>query len=410
MTNTQRLQIQMSEKRERLNELLSRDGLSDEERAEETALAVEYKDLEQRFRIALEAEGEEAAVGVAEPETEPELRDIRARASVNDFIQEAITGRATTGASHEFRQALGLADGAFPLELLDDVQERSTTNVDASANQATWLDRMFSDTAAQRLGVTFRSVPAGVAALPITTAGAAPGQKGRAQAVTADSYTVAVTELKPTRASAVLQFSIEDAARLPGLEAALTRDLRNAMTERVDRTIFLGDTGANENAGDITGLSGASITEKTLKQADKTVGPKTVAAFASMLDGVHATTPADLNIVASAGAAQLWMSTNVTSGNSQTPYLLSRFMTDAGLSWSVRGGISTTTADKQFGAFVGRRRGIAGAAVAAVWSQARLTRDPYSESDSGEVRLVLHYLWNFGIIRAASFQRLKFVA
>ena len=54
-----------------------------------------------------------------------------------------------------------------------------------------------------------------------------------------------------------LLFNIEDAARIPGLESALTRDLRMALTEGIDRAIFLGDSTANPNAGDIVGLTTA---------------------------------------------------------------------------------------------------------------------------------------------------------
>ena len=60
--------------------------------------------------------------------------------------------------------------------------------------------------------------------------------------------------------------------------------------------------------------------------------------------------------------------------------------------------------------FVGLARGIEGAAVAAVYDAGQLIRDPYSDSDTGEVRLTLNYLWDFQVARTGNFKRLKFVA
>ena len=50
----------------------------------------------------------------------------------------------------------------------------------------------------------------------------------RDQAAGDTAWEVEVTELKPKRNAATLKFSIEDTARIPGLESALTRDLRMA--------------------------------------------------------------------------------------------------------------------------------------------------------------------------------------
>ena len=67
------------------------------------------------------------------------------------------------------------------------------------ANQGSWLDRVFHDSAAMRVGISFRTVAPGVAAYPITTAGGAGVQRARTQAVAESTYTISVTELKPTR-------------------------------------------------------------------------------------------------------------------------------------------------------------------------------------------------------------------
>ena len=146
------------------------------------------------------------------------------------------------------------------------------------------------------------SVPAGVASFPVTTAGASAAQRQRSTDAAADAvWTIGVTEMKPKRNAVRLLFSIEDAARIPGLESALVRDLRMALMERVDRAIFLGDAGATGTDADIVGLRTAGITETTITQANKVLGPGTLGAFTGQVDGIHAMGLGDLRVVTSVG-------------------------------------------------------------------------------------------------------------
>ena len=322
--------------------------------------------------------------------------------------------RSADGAEAEFNAAVGIGGNRFPLELLapaerraERTEDRATTDADTTMMPRTWLDRLFAQTAAMRLGISMESVPAGSASFPVTTAGATAAQRGKEQAAADTAWTIGTADLAPKRNAVRLLFTIEDAARIPGLESALTRDLRMALTEGVDRAIFLGDSTANPNAGDIVGLNTASITETTITQANKILGPGTLTAFTGMVDGIHANTIGDLNVVAAVGAYRLWETTVINSTSTVTT--LAKFLRDAGLSWSARGQIQDATGNDNFGAFVGRRMGIDGAGVAAVWEAGELIRDPYSGAAKGEVALTLCYLWDFGLPRAANFQRIKFV-
>ena len=196
------------------------------------------------------------------------------------YVQAAIEMRSVDGAEGELNAAVGIGSNRFPLELLAlptkraaaEQEDRATTAVDTQTMPRTWLDRLFAETAAMRLGISMESVPVGAASFPVTTAGASAAQRGKDQAAGDTAWTVGVVEMKPKRNAATLKFSIEDTARIPGLESALTRDLRMALTEGVDRAIFIGDDGATPNAGDIVGLQTAGITETTLTQANNTNG------------------------------------------------------------------------------------------------------------------------------------------
>ena len=88
---------------------------------------------------------------------------------------------------------------------------------------------------------------------------------------------------------------------------------------------------------------------------------------------------------------------------------VAEYLRRAGFSWMVRGDIESATTNDKFGAFVGRRRGIEGAGVSAVWDSASLIRDPYTNAKKGEVLLTMSHLWAFGVPRPSSFARIKFV-
>ena len=392
---------------------LTGDDFTEELETENAALLAELKSLGVRKRTALSvesaaAEAAEAASG--ESSEGREYRELRSKVGLNRYIEAATEKRAVSGAEAEFNQMFGVGLHRFPLEILAPVETRAKTGVDTAVGVNRWLDRLFSVSAAARVGVTFESVPPGTKSYPVVTAGATGKQRGRTEDAAIAAWTVSVSELKPTRNSVHAVFSREDDLRNPGLQIALTRDLRMAVSDAVDLAVFEGDTGANEDTADITGLdTAADVVEQTITQALKVKGANVLSTFAAMIDGKHATSGSDLRVVLSVGAQRLWMSTLANSGNAADT-TISEFLTRAGIGFSARGGINTATTAGTFGAFVGRSRGIEGAGVAAYWSDGMLIVDPYSSARSSEIRLSLHTFWAFGLPRPSNFARLKFVA
>ena len=419
MTDAQKrlreLVARQSQERQRMAELAAVDALTDETRAELDTLETGTPDLERQIRAARmtvegEGEGETRETG-DDPDAETrELRELRGKIKLSGYVAAAVEQRAADGAEAEFNSARGIAGNRFPLELLaPSIEVRATTDADTMAAPRRWLDRLFAGTAAERIGITMESVPSGVASFPVTNAGANAAQRQRSTDAAADAaWTIGVTEMKPKRNAVRLLFSIEDAARIPGLESALNRDLRQALVEGVDRAIFLGDAGASGNDADITGLRTAGIDETTLTQTNKLKGPETLAAFTGLVDGVHAMGLGDLRVVTSVGAWRIWENTIINSAADNMT--LAAFLRGAGMTWMSRGEIDTNTQNGDFGAFVGLGRGIEGAGVAAVWEAGELIRDPYSGAAKGEVALTISYLWDFALPRTDNFKRLKFVS
>ena len=409
MTPRQKIELRQSELRKAINDMLA---VEPEKRGEtfeaDMAKTVgELRSLETELQAAIVAEPPVQETRNDDTPEGREMRELRERVDFGDYVQAALSLRSVDGAARELNAALGIAENKFPLELLA-LEKRAKRDGDAEGNQASWLDRVMDGTAADRLGITMTPVAPGVAAFPVLTAGGSPAQRGREEAVAESTYTVAVTEIKPSRAAIHGLYSVEDDARLPGLADAIMRDMQSAMAEGIDRKVFLGDSGANENVADIVGLTTAGIAETTLTQSNKVKADETLKAFVAYLDGAHAQSIGHVRVVVSEGTAQLWYGTIHNSAvDNQT---IAQFLMDSGLSWGVRGGIDTNTAAGDFGAFVGLARGIEGAARVAVWNAGELIRDPYSGASKGEVQLTLNYLWGFAIPRTANYKRLKFTA
>lgn len=410
MLPSQTLHVRLEALRQQLAPLANLDEPTDEQRAETNRLLSEIDSVQTQFRAARAIEEAEAEARAEASGEGAERRELRDRVGFGDYLTAAVEFRAADGAAREFADSLGVRPGRFPLETLAPAPElRTTTDADAGPRRpAPWLDRVFADTAAMALGITMPSVDAGEQSYPVTTAGAAAAQRGRGESIADSAWTISTTELKPTRNGVRATYSREDDLRSPGLAAALQRELRMSLAEGIDRAIFLGDSGANENSADITGLTTAAINEVTLTQAAKVMPSSTLTAFTGLIDGKYARGLGDLRMVAAVGAAKLWEGSIANeAAENQT---LAGFLRTAGLSWTVRGEIEAATTADKFGAFIGLGRGIEGAAVAPVWSEGELIVDPYTGADSGEVSLTLSYYWNFGLPRPDNFRRLKFVA
>ena len=425
MTPLAKLQLEQSQVRSQLNAALA---LSEAERAADwqtdmDKLTTRAQSLETEMRAVIvlgDGDGDDDTTTTTTEQTTTESKEDLERRELTEKIEfsnyiSAAMGRTgvTGGAEAEYNAEYGLASDFFPLELLtrdmpEPLETRAAIDGDARASQGTWLDRLFSESAAARLGVTMPEVAPGIANYPVMTAGGDPVQRNRAEAAMAQTYTVAVTELKPTRKAVHAIYSIEDNARLPGLASGIARDMRLAMVEKVDRDIFVGDSGASGTSADIAGMTTATITEVTLTQANKLKGAKWMELFAAMIDGKYAVDTSDLRIVMSVGANTLLMSTIDTAAVSLDTS--AQFLRNSGVTWTARGDIDTNTANGDFGAFVGRARGQAGSAVAPMWAGGQLIRDPYTSAKNGEVQLTLNYLWNFGVVRGGNYRRVKFVS
>ena len=121
-----------------------------------------------------------------------ELRELRGKVEIRQYIVAASEKRAVDGAALELNQHFGIGAHRFPLEMLaPPVEERANTDTSMSTvTPRRWLDRLFDVSAASRVGVTYESVAPGVASYPIMKTGPTGEQRAKSQAAAVQAWTV----------------------------------------------------------------------------------------------------------------------------------------------------------------------------------------------------------------------------
>lgn len=353
-----------------------------------------------------------------------EIRALQVRSRVAAFVAEVANGSAIaeTEPEAELRAALlgGNIGGAMPLAMLDPARVRPraangqraavesradaftqlAADVDVGAMQGSIQGRVFARSAAAWLGVMFGAPDMGDAVYPVLKAGATAERAERGTMVDADAATFAAEAINPGALRARVGFSIEDAARLAGMEEALTMDLNGALQEQLDNQVLNGDgTGAN-----FSGL---------LQELDDPAAPGTattwqgyVAGLIAGADGRYAVDNSELRLLVNADTWGHAGALTVGDGAvSAVEYLrqISGGVRVSALMPAAVGANNVSQAIRSAYMHVG--------AVVAVWPSVRMTiRDEVTRAGEGRVMLTANMLAGMAVTREATFAQLAFRA
>ena len=259
MTNLQRHTIRASEIRTRLNEIggLDGDAVTEEVRAEETALQGEYRTVESQLRAAVAAEETETRESrPAEVDAEErERRELASRVGTAPFIAAAAQGLAVSGEARELSDAYG-AGGFMPLSLLGNVdraagvEARAVTpgvNEDGTDMTAPYI---FERTVCERLVPgCIRMVPTGAYhSVTLSTAPTA-GLLDKSADALNTAGVLALQTRRAVRVSGQAEFQIEDAAILGDIESTLNGALTMLIASQVDEAIITGQAASPDFNG-----------------------------------------------------------------------------------------------------------------------------------------------------------------
>ena len=339
-----------------------------------------------------------------------ELRALRGRVSIGNFLNEAATGNplSQSSAEVEFRNAVlpGVGMGFLPLRALVDPNEiehradapTAIGAVEVPAMVSNWLDRVFVNSDSMFLGGEFESVESGDTLFPVISNGVTGADGVAGVATDAEAATIAVKSLPPKQILVKYLFSRVDSVRLPHLEDALRRDLVGALGEAIDNRV-------------ISALLTA-LTNPTAVPSDVASWVYLITSMMSAVDGRYASNLRDLAAVV--GSATFQVASTAVGTNSlldvASEYLQSR---SRGFRVSVHipAPATITSVTNIQSAIISRMgRGIIGSLKIPIWEQVQLTRDPYGAegAPSGRVALTATALYNVAVVRAANFKQVYF--
>ena len=257
MTPVQKWTLKLTEARGKLGDALE---VAEPDPEEIQRLTREVRHADEALTAAKLLEPETPAPVITETrQFDSKLAELRASVDLDKHVKAALAGTiAQGGAEGEYNAELKIEAGWFPLDLLTrNLEERAARTGDGAASQATWLDYLFAGTAADRVGVSFRPVASGVHTIPTFSAAPSGTQQGRAEAVAEGTFTLAVSEMTPTRSAVYGIYSVEDESRLAGMSDAMVRAMSGGIASAVDLAIFKGDNGPTEASADIAGFQTA---------------------------------------------------------------------------------------------------------------------------------------------------------
>ena len=382
MTPTQKIQVRMSETREKVNDLASAE--SDEDISRRDQLVGELKAQESELRAAIKAEDD--------ADTTPESRewsDLNGRFDLGEMFTDVMEHRASSGAIHEVQSERGLAGNAIPTEMLM-VEHRAVTPApsDVGQSQSQIVGFVFPQSVASFLAIPSQIVPVGDATFPVLTsdpAAGTPAENG-AQSETTGAFSADV--LTPGRIQASFFWSREDQARMAGMGDALREALQGGIADKLDKEILVGTNGL------LTG----TILDNHARGSASDYAHYVASLLYARVDGRYAYDLSDIRVVMGSDTFGNAASKLPTNGEENA---LARIRNDSSgvrVSAHVPGEVS----NKQ-NAIV--RLGTRMDYVAPVWGQVTLIPDEVTKAANGQIVLTAVLLYAAKLLRVGGFYK-----
>ena len=395
----------MSEKRQKLNDLLGLETMTDEQRNELDGCTKRIQECETEYRAALVVEGNEQAEAKGEfgnngDGESAEVRALLNRVTINDYLTPAGAGVGITGAAAELNAALeveltGKGGGvAVPWDVLLIPEQRAFTDTgdnDGPEMQRPILQRLFGPGVMDTLGVRMDTVPVGRSEWPLFSTGVAPAQaKEGAAAAAAVEAGFVFANLKPKRMTGRYEYTHEIAASVPDLEQAIRRDLADAVKAKMSDLIINGVAPTTQNPQNVRGFLTALTVDDDNAIAD---AARYGRLHAQGVDGIHAENEkqvmsivGDETYVHSAG---VYIAGSGESGSE----LLSRRSGGCMASTYIPDEASNRQSAILHSAGPNGGGNMRGDSVAAMWPTLEVVRDIYSKASQGVV-LTWITLWD----------------
>lgn len=396
MLESVKIARRQSEIRQQLAALVGKASPTEDETRSMETLDAEYRANETRYRAALIAEDTERREAGADLET----RSGREWAGlVNSFEMRQVAlaldeGRALAGQTaevvNELRNAGGYRGIPVPWAALE---QRAGETVAAGTPNPTQtmpiIDRLFPASVAARMGAQMIAIEAGLTEWPVVTSGVTAGWAASETGNVSGPTVYATTDkaLAPNNTLGIQMRLTRKALKQSGLalEDAVRRDMNGAVAAALDQAIFLGTGAAGQPLGLIPGAATYGITSTAVGAAASWAAFRT--AVAAFLAANAAASPDAVNLLI---RPEVWskMDATLLAGTAVSEWdRLIRNIPAANIAMSANAlaaptgsplactALLTTAADGVAPAYVG------------LWGAIDLIRDPFSDAQSGGLRL-----------------------
>ena len=378
MTPAQKIQIRLSECRQRLNELLAID-LAERNSAQDLELEtltaeVSRREPELRAALAAEPDPQEVVTKTGDPESR-ERAEIRSRTGVADFLSAAAGGREVSGAAKEYAASVGCAPlNRLPLAIFGNGQPESRAitpgpAIDGPVEPA--VPFIFQRSAAASIGIQFPTHGAGAVQIPRVTTAPTSDALAKDAAAPSTAAVIVLDSRTPKRISGQFEIRVEDMAVYPALEQVLMESIRGSLANELDNEVFNGVA---------AGLNGLFLQASDVSKASTLETYSSgIQRFAALVDGSMAYSLADLRCVVGSTTYAKYMGL-ISDGMPLADYLESKLG-----SFRVSNRMPALL-DKGQRGIVTLNGGPSPIRIY-VYSSLEVTRDPYSSAGTGKITI-----------------------
>jgi len=394
MLDSLKITRRQSEIRQQLAGIVGKESPSEDETRSMETLDAEYRTNETRFRAALVAEDTERREAGAELETrsEKEWNDLVSSFELRQVALNLDEGRALSGQTAEIvtelRSQGGFRGVPVPYAALETrAGETVSSGTPDPIATRPLIERLFPASVAAQMGVQMINIGTGAQETPVTTSAISAGwqatETGNVPGPSA--YTTLDRPLKPDHTLGI-QMRITRKTLLQSgaaLEQAIRRDMNGAMAQEMDRAIFNGSGSSGEPTGIFTGASAWGIEETDLSAAATWAAIR--AEVVAFMTANAATGPGAVRLLI---RPEVWDTMDGTYIASTAVTEWDRLKAAVGTVAMSHNALPAPAGDPaQSKALLTTSAGGVAPVFVGLWGAVDLIRDPYSDAQSGGLRL-----------------------
>lgn len=391
MLDSVKIARRQSEIRQQLSALVGKPDPSEDETRSMEALDTEYRTNETRYRAALTAEDTERREAGADLETRSSRQwdDLVAGFEMRQIVAALEEGRSLSGRTAEvvteMRSQGGYRGIPVPLAALEQRELVAGTTTSADVPKPVTIrpliDRIFPASVASRLGGEVINITSGAVAIPVATAGAVAGWAPTegANVPGPQPFDFAERMLEPDHTLGVHMRITRKALKQAGdgLEQAIRRDMNAAVQTELDRAILMGSGANGEPLGIISGAADYGITETAVGAAASWAAFR--AAAVAFMDGNLVKSPGDIRMGFN---PEIWADLDdaLIAGTAVSQW-------DRLVKHVPAGQIALAPTLPEGTAVLTTNTGGIAPFYVGIWGGLDLIRDPFSDAQSGTLRL-----------------------